>query len=255
MPQCPEPQIRRTIRIGPAYAAVVRLLVICSASALCSLLPAAPALAGADFDALTGEFVFSSLALSPVTATAQGYHRHHGVSLDEDLDDFSPAGIDRTLRFYRDWVQRVDRLEVVELDAEQQADLQIIRNAVALALLDLQTIQTYRHNPALYVELIGHALLEPFKLDYAPDSIRFGHIIKRLEKVPRLLDQARFNLSDAPLVWIRVARDENAGNFKLIDQVLRARVPAEQRAAYAEAAGKALDALREFNRFMARSAS
>src|SRR5882762_10052675 len=164
VPQCPEPQIRRTIRIGPAYAAVVRLLVICSASALCSLLPAAPARAGADFDALTGEFVFSSLALSPVTATAQGYHRHHGVSLDEDLDDFSPAGIDRTLRFYRDWVQRVDRLEVVELDAEQQADLQIIRNAVALALLDLQTIQTYRHNPALYVELVGHALLEPFKL-------------------------------------------------------------------------------------------
>ncbi len=243
------------MRIGPAYAAVVRLLVICSASALCSLLPAATALAGADFDALTGEFVFSSLALSPVTATAQGYHRHHGVSLDEDLDDFSPAGIDRTLRFYREWVQRVDRLEVVKLDAEQQADLQIIRNAVALALLDLQTIQTYRHNPALYVELIGHALLEPFKLDYAPDSIRFGHIIKRLEKVPRLLDQARFNLSDAPLVWIRVARDENAGNFKLIDQVLRARVPAEQRAAYAEAAGKALDALREFNRFMARSLS
>src|SRR5438552_659790 len=96
---------------------------------------------------------------------------------------------------------------------------------IRLALLDLQTIQTYRHNPALYVELIGHALLEPFKLDYAPDSIRFGHIIKRLEKVPRLLDQARFNLSDAPLVWIRVARDENAGNFKLIDQVLRARVP------------------------------
>jgi len=184
VPQCPEPQIRRTIRIGPAYAAVVRLLVICSASALCSLLPAAPARAGADFDALTGEFVFSSLALSPVTATAQGYHRHHGVSLDEDLDDFSPAGIDRTLRFYREWVQRVDRLEVVELDAEQQADLQIIRNAVALALLDLQTIQTYRHNPALYVELVGHALLEPFKLDYAPDSIRFGHIIKRLEKVP-----------------------------------------------------------------------
>src|SRR6266436_9961579 len=94
VPQCPEPQIRRTMRIGPAYAAVVRLLVICSASALCSLLPAAPARAGADFEALTGEFVFSSLALSPVTATAQGYHRHHGGSFVGDRENFSPAGLD-----------------------------------------------------------------------------------------------------------------------------------------------------------------
>jgi uncharacterized protein (DUF885 family) len=233
----------------------VRLLRIFAAWPLCTLLVSAPASASPDFDALAGEFVYSSLALSPVTATAQGYHRHNGVVLDAELDDLSPAAIDRSLRFYREWDQRTGRLNGAGLDPEQQADLQIIRNAVGLALLDLQTIQAYRHNPTLYVELIGNALFAPFKLEYAPKPERFAHIIKRLQKIPRLLDQARSNLTDAAPVSIQVARDENAGNFKLIDQILRMQVPDTLSAPYSAAATDALDALREFNRFLERSLS
>ncbi len=233
----------------------MRLVQIFTAWLVCSLLAAAPARSAQDFDTLIGEFVYSSLALSPATATAQGYHRHNGALLDEELDDFSPAAIGRALRFYRDWEQRVGRLDVAALDAEQRADLQIVKNAVGLALLDLQTIQAYRHNPALYIELIGNALFELFKLDYAPKAERFEHIIKRLQKIPRLLDQARSNLSDAAPVSIQVARDESARNFRLIDQILRMQAPAEQSAAYSAAAADALDALREFERFMERTLS
>jgi uncharacterized protein (DUF885 family) len=242
-------------RIAPAYAAAVRRLPIFYTLLLLILPPGVSARASPEFDALSAEFVYSSLALTPVTATAQGYHRHRGVLLDEELGDFSPAGMDHALRFYRDWERRLDRLDASGLDAEQQADVQIIRNAVSLALLNLETIQAYRHNPTVYVELIGAALFDPFRLDYAPIGVRFGHIIKRLEKMPALLDQARSQLTDAPPVWIKVARDENAGNFKLIDQILRMQVPAPQKIAYAAAAGRALDALREFNSFMERTLS
>ncbi len=40
-----------------------------------------------DFTKLTDEFAYGSLALSPVAATSAGYHEHHGVKLDEKLDD------------------------------------------------------------------------------------------------------------------------------------------------------------------------
>jgi len=76
------------------------------------------------------------------------------------------------------------------------------------------------------------------------DSIRFSGTSSSAWRKYRLLDQARFNLSDAPLVWIRVARDEMPA-IQVDRPGLRARFR-EQRAAYAEAAGKALDALREF---------
>ena len=120
------------------------------------------------------------------------------------------------------------------------ADLDIMKNNVDLALLELDTIQSYKHNPTVYVELVGNALYTPYMLNYAPIEKRFGHIIKRLEKIPALFDQAKANLVDAPEVWNRVAREENDGNIELIDKTLRDAAPESQKAAYAAAADKAL---------------
>ena len=53
------------------------------------------------------------------------------------------------------------------------------------------------------------ALFSPYVLNYAPKEQRFGHIIKRLEKIPALFEQAKANLIDSPEVWNRVAREEN----------------------------------------------
>ena len=44
------------------------------------------------FDATAEEFVYGTLALSPVSATGAGYHVHQGTKLDEMLDDYSAAG-------------------------------------------------------------------------------------------------------------------------------------------------------------------
>jgi len=109
---------------------------------------AARARAGADFDALTGEFVLQ-LCLSPVTATAQGTTGSRVCSMRTWT--ISARGIDPHAAFYRGWVQRVDRLEVVELDAEQQADLQIIKDA---ALWRCWTCRRFRPTAqsGLYVE-------------------------------------------------------------------------------------------------------
>jgi uncharacterized protein (DUF885 family) len=78
-----------------------------------------------------------ALALAPVTATQAGYHTHDGAALDEQIDDFSAAGIDAQRRFYQDMQRRVSALETAGLDREQQADVQIITNSIGLSLLEL----------------------------------------------------------------------------------------------------------------------
>src|SRR5262252_7139653 len=170
-----------------------------------------------DFEKLTDDFTRNVLALSPVSATQAGYHDHNGMVLDEALDDFSPAGMDAQRRFYQDTQKRLAALPAASLDRQQQADLQILRNTIGGSLLELDTIQVFRHNPTTYVELVGNALYTPFVLNYAPVDTRFRHIIKRLERIPALVDQAKANLVDAPEVWNRVAREENQGNIDLID--------------------------------------
>jgi uncharacterized protein (DUF885 family) len=201
------------------------------------------------------DFVYGSLALSPVGATSTGYHQHNGVSMDEALDDWSPAGMEAARKFYLGFQDRLAALNETGLDAEQRTDIEIIRDNIGLALLDFNDIQSYRHNPTMYVELAGNALYTPYILNYAPKDQRFGHIIKRLEKLPVLFEQAKENLTDSPDIWNRVAREENAGNVDLIDKTLRDEVPDAQKADYAKAAAPALAALRDFNTYLERTLS
>ncbi len=206
----------------------------------------------ANFSDLTSQFVYSTLAMSPVTATSAGYHRHDGLPLDELLDDYSEAALQRQRQFYRGFRRRLQSEVVLDsLDAEERADYQLLSDQIELGLLDLDTIQNYKHKPTLYVELAGTALFEPFVREYAPLGERFRHIIARLEKMPALMAQAKANLVDAPEIWNRVAREELAGNIRLVDKVLRGAVPAELRAGYDRAAAKALEAFRAFDEFLA----
>jgi uncharacterized protein (DUF885 family) len=199
---------------------------------------------------LVEEFVYSSLAFSPVGATGAGYHEHQGRRLDELLDDFSPAALEAQRAFYRSFQQRLAAFRPEQLAPEELADYEILRGQIALALLELDSIQNFRHNPTVYVELLGNAFFYPHVLEYAPLAERVRHIIARLEKVPGFLEQAKKNLADAPEIWTAVAVEENDGNLRLIDKLIRAALPAEQRAEYDRAAGVALPALREFNAWL-----
>ncbi len=203
-----------------------------------------------DLSKLTEDFVYGTLALSPVSATSAGYHEHNGVHLDGKIDDFSQAGIAEQHKFYSDFRDRLAKIQQSSLSAEDQADYEILQNQSNLSLLELDEIQSYRHNPTVYVELIGNALFNPFTLEYAPIETRYRDIISRLQAVPALVDQAKANLVDAPEVWNRVAREENEGNLDLIDKMLREHVPGTLKADYDKTAGPALDALRGFTKFL-----
>ena len=203
-----------------------------------------------DFSKLSEEFVYGSLALSPVSATAAGYHEHQGLRLDEKLDDYSPGGIQEQRQFYSGFRDRLALIKPETLAPEDRADYQIVQNQVDLALLDLNRIQSVRHNPTVYVELVGNALFNPFVLEYAPIETRYRHIIQRLFKVPELMQQAKANLRDSPDVWNRVAQEENDGNIDLIDKALRERVPAILKTEFDRAAKGALESLRDFNKYL-----
>ena len=203
-----------------------------------------------DFDKLSQDLIYGSLAFSPVSATATGYHVHNGIPLDELLDDYSPQGMDQQRGFYQGMQMRVTAMDPASLDREQKADLEIMKDALGLALLDLNTIQSFRHNPTIYVELAGNALFSPYMLNYAPKEKRFQQITRRLEKMPALFEQAKSELVDSPEIWNHVAQEENDGNIDLIDKTLRAEVPDAQKADYNRAATSAIASLRGFNAYL-----
>jgi uncharacterized protein (DUF885 family) len=195
---------------------------------------------------LSDEFVHTTLSFSPVTATGVGLHRYDGQNLDNLLDDMSPASLDRQRHYYEHFRDQLNGLDAHRLTAEDQADWNILQDQIALALLDLNELNSHLHNPTLYVETLGNALFSPYVLEYAPQVARIRNIIARLQKTPLFLDQARSNLTSSPAIWTKVAMEENEGNIGLVDKTIRATVPPDLRDAYNLAALSALDAMRKF---------
>jgi uncharacterized protein (DUF885 family) len=199
---------------------------------------------------LADEFVYTTLSFSPSSATAQGYHRHRGVDLDSELDDFTPRTLAAHRNFYTGFHQRLQEIDRNQLTPEDRADYDIMQGQIVLSQFDLDIAQTWRTNPTSYVELLGNAIFAPFTLEYAPVPDRMRQIIARLEKCPDLIAQAERNLRNVPPIWIQVARDENEGNINLIDKEVRAKVPPDLKADYNKAANTAVTALKSFNQFM-----
>ena len=82
-----------------------------------------------DIGQLTHDFVYESLALSPVAATGAGYHEHHGRKLDREIDDWSLAGVREQRRFYRNFLDHLSVLNQASLNAEEKTDYRIMHDA------------------------------------------------------------------------------------------------------------------------------
>lgn len=202
------------------------------------------------FSELTEEFVYTTLSFSPVTATAVGYHRHMGVPLDELMDDVSQPALDRQRTFYKKFQKILEKTDVAKLTPEDKADYALIQNQLKLSLLELETLQRYKHDPNLYIELIGQALFTPYTIEYAEKDLRFFHIVRRLESVPALLHHARRHLTDSSEPALQMAREGIRANVAMIDQTLRPEIPEQLKPKYEDAAKQAISALREFDQFL-----
>ena len=208
------------------------------------------------FARLSEEFIHETLEQSPSGASQAGYHHYRDrktgtdLALDSLLDDVSPAGFAAQRALYAKWRNRFHtETPLGSLGAEDAADWHLIDDQIALNLLELDEIQNFRHNPTVYVELLGAALFQPLTDDYAPEDVRINDVLSRVSEVPRFFNQARSVLADADPLFIRVAMEENEGNINLIQATIAERVvkyPA-LKTRFDKVAPPAIAALKGFN--------
>ena len=212
----------------------------------------------AKFGQMCDQFVKESLVLSPVGASQAGYHKYTDpktgktVELDAELDDVGAQGIAAQAKFYHAWRQRFQKeTPVASLNPQDAADYRLIDDQIALNLLEFDHIQSYKHNPTGYVELLGTAMFLPLTQDYASKEVRVGHVVSRIGQIPRFVKQMKSELADSDPIFISTAVDENEGNLNLIDSVA-ADIPAGSplKAQYDKVAPAAKQSLADLNQWM-----
>jgi len=212
---------------------------------------------GGKFSKLEDQFVKASLALSPVNASQAGYHKHvdksgRTIRLDAQLDDVGAEGIAAQAKFYRQWRDRFRKeAPVSSLNAEDAADYRLIDDQIALNLLEFNTIQNYKHNPTVYVELLGNGLFLPLSQEYDSKEARLSDVVSRIAQIPRFLGQAKSQLQDSDPVFISTALDENDGNAGLLDSIGNdVQSSPDIKARYEQVAPAAKKAVAEFSEWL-----
>ena len=211
------------------------------------------------FARLSDQFMKDSLALAPSTASQAGYHKHvdrttgKTIELDAQLDDMSWEFVLKQRAFFQEWRDRFrTETPVASLSPQDAADWHLIDDQIGLVLLDVDKIQSNRHNPLGAVELVGGAIHQTLTANYAPRDVRVGHVLSRLGQVPRFCKQVEECLTDADPIFIRGAIEAIDGNVDLIEHMVRDEVhgSAKLSAEYERVAPPSIAALKDFSKWL-----
>jgi uncharacterized protein (DUF885 family) len=176
--------------------------------------PAQAAAADARFEALGARFIAEFGRYSPVYATALGDHRFDG-----DLDDLGAAGRAQSAAWVRRLLGELEGIDRSALSRANQVDAAMLENQLRYALWSEETYRDWSWDPLVYTQLTGQALYGLLARDFAPLPERLRSLTSRLEKLPRLLEQARANLvaERVPSIHAETAVKQNPGVLSLVD--------------------------------------
>ncbi|MFI5242149.1 MAG: DUF885 domain-containing protein [Gemmatimonadales bacterium] len=236
------------------------VFVLAAASLVAATAPAraqAPDSALTGFPALASEFVYTSLAFSPASATQSGLHdgmdpyAGRRVHFDSLLDSFSPAAIAKQRAYFEKVQARLAAMNRSRLDPQTQADYDVVANAAGFALFTLTRERFHERKPQLYAEDLGNTLFSNVALEYADKSARAADLAARVAAVPGFLAVAQKNLQATNEIYSRVALEETDGVVGLVKGLgtdFTRGTPAEAR--YARVAPAAVSAHESYERFV-----
>src|SRR3954463_11509644 len=90
---------------------------------------------------------------SPSTATAIGFHQY-----DSKLEDFSASAIGRRIDKLKQLQGDLSRVRATRVSADDEIGAEILDHQIRAELLDLETLETWRHNPMNYAGVPGGAV-------------------------------------------------------------------------------------------------
>ena len=158
------------------------------------------------YQAVVSDYFAGEWRASPTTATSVGLH-----DWDAQLDDVSAGAHAREAARLTTALKRLKVLNGAALSPIDRDDRDILIARIEGQLLQEQTVQGWRHNPATYVDLMTGAVYSLIERDFAPAPERMRCVIAREKAIPAMLAAAKQNLTDIPAVYVDIALENLDG--------------------------------------------
>ncbi len=144
----------------------------------------------------------------PTAGTQAGLHQY-----DEKLEDFSRSAVDAEIAGAIKFQKLFNSIASRELSQESAGDLEILTASIQGRLQELQTIQMWRKDPSVYIDDPSSAIFLLMSRNFAPADDRLRSVISLERGIPRVLEEARQNVSNPPRVYTEVALQQMPDNI------------------------------------------
>jgi uncharacterized protein (DUF885 family) len=159
---------------------------------------------GDNFRHLADEY-FSQVTFrfAPTGGTLTGLHQY-----DSQLEDYSPAGVEREVAALKDFETKFDAVDESKLDESTQGDLEMVRNNIRGNVLELETIRRWEKDPDHYSSGITNSAFSLMERKFAPADDRLQSLIAREKLMPAALMAAHENLKNPPRIYTEIALEQ-----------------------------------------------
>ena len=151
------------------------------------------------FALLVDRFVLELGQHYPSETTDLGLHDH-----DQDLEDLTPAGVQKTLAWLLDWDRRLAAIDPTQLTVDEQLDLKLLRHSLVTRRFSLHDLPDHKRRPNAYSGLASRSVNAILKRSYAPLAEKLPSVVSRLRKASALIRQAPQQLDDVSVASVDV---------------------------------------------------
>ena len=151
----------------------------------------------------------------PTAAAADGVHTH-----DDLLEDLSRSAIDRRIRELGGWARRLDGINPSALTPVEALERRMLGDRIRAHLFALEEIRDWERSPLHYAHTLATSLAGQTLFAYADLPERARRVGSKLRQVPRLLEAARQNVTEAPGLFVKVGIESFEGVLRFVEHEL-----------------------------------
>jgi len=163
------------------------------------------------FQKIANDYVEQYLQANPEEATELGDHRFDG-----DLTDYSANARARDLATQKEFRDKLNTIDGSQLTGANKIDFRILKENIDYQIFRAEELKEPEWNPLIYMQSLANSLYLLAARDFAPADKRIENLRRRMEKIPKVIEQAKANLQHPPRVHTETAIEQTQGAINLV---------------------------------------
>src|SRR5690242_15865051 len=165
------------------------------------------------FQKIATDYVEHYLRTNPEQATDLGDHRFDG-----ELTDYSAEAQAKDLATQKEFREKLTAIDGSQLTGANSVDFRILKENIDYQIFRAEELKEPDWNPLVYMQSLANSLYLLVARDFAPAEKRIPNLRQRMEKIPRVIAQAKTNLQHPPRIHTETAIDQTQGAINLVRQ-------------------------------------